>query len=282
MRTKTFTLELKKRLTIEFKKQDRGGIYGVTQRLMAYNSNKIEGSTLTEKQTASIFETGTLYADDTNTIFKIKDIEEMNGHFKMFNYTLQHINEPLSEEIIKQMHRNLKEGVFEDKANGYAVGEYKKRANRVSDIITTLPNEVPDKMQTLLQDYHAKEDITLRDIAIFHACFENIHPFQDGNGRVGRMILFKECLTHDIVPVVIQDRNKGEYTRYLNNAQQHQNFRGLIDYFRKEQDFYLNETGELLFDYDQLEKRTDDIFREVKENESHDNTHPSSDDHGLG
>jgi len=269
MRTNTFTIELKKRFAIEFKKQDRSGVYGFTQCLMAYNSNKIEGSTLTEKQTASIFETGTLYADDTNTVFKTKDIEEMNGHFKMFNYTLQYLDEPLSEAIIKQMHRSLKEGVFEDLANGYAVGEYKKRANRVSDIVTALPSEVPDKMQALLQDYHAKEDITLRDIAIFHACFENIHPFQDGNGRVGRMILFKECLKHDIVPVIIRDRNKGEYVRHLNNAQQHRNFRGLLDYFQQEQDSYLNPTKELLFDYDQLEKQTEDILREIKENESY-------------
>jgi len=265
MRTKTFTIELKKRLAIEFKKQDRSGVYGFTQRLMAYNSNKIEGSTLTQKQTASIFETGTLYADDPNTVFKTKDIEEMNGHFKMFNYTLQHIDESLSEEIIKQMHRSLKEGVFEDMANGYAVGEYKKRANRVSDIVTTLPSEVPDKMQTLLQDYHAKEDITLGDIAMFHACFENIHPFQDGNGRVGRMILFKECLKHDLIPVIIRDKNKGEYTRHLNNAQQHQNYRGLLDYFEQEQESYLEETKELLFDYDRLDARTEDILRENKE-----------------
>lgn len=269
MRTKTFTIELKKRLAVEFKKQDRSGVYGFTQRLMAYNSNKIEGSTLTEKQTASIFETGTLFADDINTVIKTKDIEEMNGHFKMFNYTLQYIDEPLLEEIIKKMHRSLKEGVFEDVANGYAIGEYKKRANRVSDIVTALPNEVSDKMQTLLQEYHGKENITLRDIAIFHACFENIHPFQDGNGRVGRMILFKECLKYDIVPVIIRDLNKGEYIRHLNNAQKHQNFRGLLDYFRQEQDFYLNQTVELLFDFDQLEKRTKDIYREVKENEAY-------------
>lgn len=123
-----FVKRLKERLYIEFQKQDRGGVYGYTQRLMAYNSNRIEGSTLTEKQTASIFETGTVYSDDPDTVFKTKDIEEMTGHFKMFNYTLTHLGEPLSEELICGMHRNLKEGVFEDIANGYAIGTYKTRS----------------------------------------------------------------------------------------------------------------------------------------------------------
>lgn len=113
MHIERYILQLKERLNIEFGKHDRSGVYGFTQRSMAYNSNKIEGSTLTEKQTASIFETGTLYADDKDTIFKTKDIEEMTGHFKMFNYALTTIEKPLSEDIICQMHKNLKEGVFD-------------------------------------------------------------------------------------------------------------------------------------------------------------------------
>ena len=134
MNENEFTVRLKQRLLIEFKKQDRSGVYGFTQRSMAYNSNRIEGSTLTEKQTASMFETGTFYTDDTDVIFRSKDIEEMNGHFKMFNYMMKHMDEPLSSELIKGRHKNLKEGVFEDLANGYAVGDWKKRENRVSDI----------------------------------------------------------------------------------------------------------------------------------------------------
>lgn len=117
MQDKKFTERLKQRLAIEFQSQDRSGAYGFTQRSMAYNSNKIEGSTLTEKQTASLFDTGTFFADDEDTIFRAKDVEEMNGHFKMFNYMIKHAGEPLTADIIKGMHKNLKEGVFEDMAN---------------------------------------------------------------------------------------------------------------------------------------------------------------------
>ena len=112
MENETYMKRLKDRLQIEFKKQDRSGVYGYTQRSMAYNSNRIEGSTLTEKQTASMFETGTLYVDDPDMIFRTKDIEEMNGHFKMFNYVMKCMEKPLSEDIIKNMHKNLKEGVL--------------------------------------------------------------------------------------------------------------------------------------------------------------------------
>lgn len=121
MENETYMKRLKDRLQIEFKKQDRSGVYGFTQRSMAYNSNRIEGSTLTEKQTASMFETGTLYVDDPDMIFRTKDIEEMNGHFKMFDYVMKCMKDPLSEDIIKNMHKNLKEGVFEDRAIGYAM-----------------------------------------------------------------------------------------------------------------------------------------------------------------
>lgn len=244
-----FILQLKERLNIEFKKQDRSGVYGFTQRSMAYNSNRIEGSTLTEKQTASIFETGTLFTDDTDTIFKTKDIEEMTGHFKMFNYALTTIDEPLSEEIIRHMHKSLKEGVFEDLANGYAIGAYKTRANRVNDITTALPIDVPKRMQELMKEYHTKDNITLQDIAAFHAEFENIHPFQDGNGRVGRMLIFRECLHNGIVPVIIKDTDKAVYLRHLNNAQLKKDLQGLTEYFRKEQIDYVEHTVDMLFDY---------------------------------
>lgn len=118
MQDKKFTEQLKKRLLIEFKRQDRSGVYGFTQRSMAYNSNRIEGSTLTERQTASLFETGSFYPDSEDDIFRAKDVEEMNGHFKMFNYMLKHLDEPVTEELIKGFHKSLKEGVFEDIANG--------------------------------------------------------------------------------------------------------------------------------------------------------------------
>lgn len=252
MENETYMKRLKDRLQIELKKQDRSGVYGFTQRSMAYNSNRIEGSTLTEKQTASMFETGTLYADDPDMIFRTKDIEEMNGHFKMFNYVMKCMEKPLSEDIIKNMHKNLKEGVFEDRANGYAIGEWKKRANRVSDIQTALPQEVPEKIHQLLEKYHNTEKITLYDIAKFHAQFENIHPFQDENGRVGRMIILKQCLDHNIVPVIIRDIHKAEYNRYLNKAQHEQDYKGLEAYFEKEQKYYQESTIPMIFDYDEL------------------------------
>ena len=252
MENETYMKRLKDRLQIEFKKQDRSGVYGYTQRSMAYNSNRIEGSTLTEKQTASMFETGTLYVDDPDMIFRTKDIEEMNGHFKMFNYMMKHMDEPLSSELIKGMHKNLKEGVFEDLANGYAVGDWKKRENRVSDISVALPEKVPELINDLILDFNSNANITLRDIAAFHAGFESIHPFQDGNGRVGRMIILKQCLDHNIVPVIIRDIHKAEYNRYLNKAQHEQDYKGLEAYFEKEQKYYQESTIPMIFDFDEL------------------------------
>ena len=142
------------------------------------------------------------------------------------------------------MHKNLKAGVFEDRANGYAIGGWKKRANRVSDIQTALPQEVPEKIHQLLEKYHNAEKITLYDIAKFHAQFENIHPFQDGNGRVGRLILFKECLKYHIVPFIIEDDLKLFYYRGLkewNNEKGYltdtcltaqDRYKAYLDYFR--------------------------------------------------
>ena len=134
--------KIKNRLLIEFETHDKSGIYGYSQRVMAYNSNKLEGSTLTEKQTASIFETGTLYKENGVEYYITKDIEEATGHFKMFNHMLKTLNTELSPDLIKDFHKNLKEGVFEDYANGYAIGDWKKRGNRVADIITSTPDQV--------------------------------------------------------------------------------------------------------------------------------------------
>lgn len=249
-----FMKRLKERLLIEFKKQDRSGVYGYTQRSMAYNSNRIEGSTLTEKQTASMFETGTLYTDDTEVIFRTKDIEEMNGHFKMFNYIMENIEAPLDEDLIKGMHRNLKEGVFEDFANGYAIGDWKKRENRVSDIKVALPQEVPEKIHNLIEEYNNSNEVSIDKIAKFHAQFELIHPFQDGNGRVGRMIILKQCLDNNIFPIIIRDDNKAEYYRSLNKAQHENDYSSLVKYFQKEQKYYVDNTEKMLFTYEELEK----------------------------
>lgn len=248
MNDKTFTEELKKRLLIEFSRQDRSGVYGYTQRSMAYNSNKIEGSTLTEKQTASLFDTGSFYPDSEDDIFRAKDVEEMNGHFKMFNYMLKHLGEPLTEELIKGMHRALKEGVFEDQANGYAIGDWKKRRNMVGTITTALPEEVPEKITNLVTSYAKKRNVTIVDIVKFHAEFEKIHPFQDGNGRVGRMILLKQCLDANIIPVIIRDNNKMEYYRCLDRAQNKHDFASLTEYFEKEQGQYFNDVRGMIFE----------------------------------
>lgn len=251
MNSTEYTKRLKTKLRIQEKTQNRNGVYGYTQRSMAYNSNRIEGSTLTERQTASIFETGTLYLDKDVTL-RNKDIEELTGHFKMFNYTLNHVDEPLSEEIIKTMHKCLKEGVFEDLANGFAVGDYKKIGNFVSDIKTALPQEVPERMQELLIDYHSKAEKTIDDIAQLHANFEKIHPFQDGNGRVGRMIIFKECLANNLIPVIIRDDNKPKYMSKLHDAQVEGKLDGLADFFKEEQKHYYDETFYMVFDMDEI------------------------------
>ena len=250
--------DLVKRFKIEYDKNDRSGVYGYTQRKMAYNSNKIEGSTLTEDQTSSLFDTGTLSSD--GELIRSKDIEEATGHFVMFNNMLKTFDEELSEDLIKKYHYDLKSGVFEDKANGYAIGDYKKRANTVSNIKVALPSEVSDKMKELLQEYNSKEKHSLLDIVMFHAKYENIHPFQDGNGRTGRIIMFKECLKNNIYPFIIEDDLKGEYYKALNNAQVNNDYDSLLDFCEKEQESYFENVKEFIYSEEELEK----IIRELQ------------------
>lgn len=216
---------------------DRKGVYAMTQKMMAYNSNRIEGSTLTSEQTASLFDTGVLVGEE-NEIYRAKDIEEMNGHFLMFNHMLHTIDLPLTEAIIKEFHYNLKVGVFEDRANGYPVGEYKNRRNIVSDITTANPDDVENEMEELLKWYHNDPRRTVEKQMELHARFEKIHPFQDGNGRVGRMILFRECLRDKIVPVIIRDENKPIYYRALHKAQVEGDYTALYNYGQEQQQYY--------------------------------------------
>ena len=230
-----FIQYLLERFKIEHKKRDRSGVYGLTQRLMAYNSNKIEGSTLTEDQTASLFDTGIL--PKTDDYYRAKDVEEMNGHFLMFNKMLETLDRDLSQELIKQFHYELKCGVFEDRANGYAIGEYKKRANMVGIYKTALPSQVNDEMDSLFAWYDA-QNVSLDTLAEFHARYESIHPFQDGNGRTGRLILFRECLRHDIAPFIIEDSNRPEYLEALKAFRQNNSTKELVALFEKEQDYY--------------------------------------------
>ena len=203
---------LVERFIIERKRFDRSGVYAYTQRAMAYNSNKIEGSTLTPEQTASLFDSGTLPQSDD--YYRAKDVEEMNGHFLMFNYMLDTLDEELTPELIKHLHYELKTGVFEDRANGYAIGDYKKRPNMVGMYRTTLPQDVETEMNQLLKWYR-EQNKNMETLAEFHARYEAIHPFQDGNGRIGRLIMFKECLKYNIVPFIIEDNLKLFYYQGL-------------------------------------------------------------------
>lgn len=242
--------ELINRMMIEFKKNDRSGIYAKTQTEMAYNSNKIEGSTLTPAQTSSLFITGTLRSDG-KIVYKAKDIEEMTGHFSMFNHMLINWEYPLTEQLIKEFHYHLKVGVFEDRANGYPIGEFKNRVNYISDIQVAGPAQVPAYVKELLQRYENIETVTISDLAKLHADFEKIHPFQDGNGRTGRMILFKECLRKGIIPILIRDIDKENYYFSLNKAQKENNYTELVDYLGREQEYYFGKIKEFLWDYKQ-------------------------------
>lgn len=257
----TLVKQLKERFKIEHEKMDRSGIYAKTQKLMAYNSNKIEGSTLTPDQTASLFDTGTILAD--GEIFKAKDIEEMTGHFSMFNEMLKTLHEPLSEDLIKKFHFRL---------------------NQVANIKTARPDEVSDRMKKLLQNYVPEKKHTVEDLARFHAAYETIHPFQDGNGRTGRLLLLRECLASDIIPVIIRDENKLDYYHALNAAQTKNDYQKLCQFFEKEQAKYYSVLQDFLYEYtkepsDTLDGMISDAKKELISNtknysESISNTEP--------
>lgn len=227
-----FVKQLKKQMLDEFRRQDRRGVYGFTQKIMAYNSNRIEGSTLTSEQTASLFDTGTIVTDG-EFVYRTKDVEEMTGHFKMFNEVLKSLDKPLTAEMIKSFHFQLKTGVFEDYVNGYPVGEFKNRANAVGNIVTELPQNVPSRVDKLIGEYNAGEK-QLGDIARFHFEYERIHPFQDGNGRTGRAIILKQCLDSGIIPAMIRDEDKARYYHALQAA----NEESLTDFLKEEQSKY--------------------------------------------
>lgn len=194
----------------------KGGVYHQTQVSLAYNSNRIEGSKLSEDQTRYIYETNTLYLENAETTASIDDILETVNHFACFDYLLDIADEPLSEAHIRKFHYLLKNNTSDSRKPWFRVGDYKLRPNMVGGNRTTLPAEVADDMQSLLNSYRAKETISLVDIIEFHYYFEKIHPFQDGNGRVGRLIMFKECLTNNIPPFIIEDDHKLFYYRGLN------------------------------------------------------------------
>jgi len=193
----------------------KGGLYHQTQVKLSYNTNRIEGSKLSEAQTRYIYETNTLFVENGETTANVDDILETMNHFACFNYLLEIADEKLSEEIIKKFHYLLKINTSQTKNLGFIAGEYKSLPNVIGGIETTQPKKVPLEIEKLLKSYNKKETKTFEDIIDFHFHFEKIHPFQDGNGRVGRLILFKECLAHNIVPFIIEDEYKFFYYRGL-------------------------------------------------------------------
>ena len=219
-----------------------GGIYHKLQVELTYNSNHIEGSKLTHDQTRYIFETNTLGFE--NEAVNVDDIVETVNHFRCIDYVIENAEKLLTEAFIKELHKMLKTGTADSRKDWFAVGKYKKYANEVGGEMTAAPDEVPAQMKKLVSQYNDLKEITLEDIIDFHYKFESIHPFQDGNGRVGRLIMLKECLHHSIVPFIISDNLKMFYYRGLKNWEQERGwltdtvltaqdrFKAYLDYFQ--------------------------------------------------
>ena len=219
-----------------------GGIYHKLQIELTYNSNNIEGSMLTHDQTRYIFETNTLGFE--NETVNVDDIVETVNHFRCIDYVIENAEKPLTEAFIKELHKILKTSTADSRKDWFAVGKYKKFANVVGGEITAAPDEVPARMKILISQYSDLKAVTLENIIDFHYQFEAIHPFQDGNGRVGRLIMLKECLHHSIVPFIISDDLKMFYYRGLKNWEQERGwladtvltaqdrFKAYLDYFQ--------------------------------------------------
>lgn len=220
----------------------KGGIYHRTQIDLTYNSNHIEGSRLSKEQTRYIFETNTIGV--TDVAVRVDDIIETTNHFRCIDFIIDRATEPLTESMIKQIHHILKSGTSDAQKDRFAVGEYKRLPNEVGGVETTEPEAVGVAVRDLLGEYRSKESITMEDILDFHQRFESIHPFQDGNGRVGRLIMFKECLRCRIVPFIITDELKMFYYRGLSKWPQtpgylldtcltaQDQYKTFLDYFR--------------------------------------------------
>ena len=238
--------KLNKRTLLEVLKEEKaqgikGGIYHKLQIELTYNSNHIEGSCLTQEQTRYIYETNTLGLE--NKAINVDDIVETANHFRCVDLVIEQANQPLSEAFIKKLHEVLKNGTSDSRKSWFAVGSYKKLPNEVGGLETCKPKEVANQIRHLLESYNNKKEIDLKDIIAFHHDFEKIHPFQDGNGRVGRLIILKECLKYNIVPFIITDDIKMYYYRGLSEwTKTHSylmdtclyaqdNFKSYLDYF---------------------------------------------------
>lgn len=225
----------------------KGGIYHRTQIDMTYNSNHIEGSRLTHQQTRYIFETNTIGFEEENGLcLYVDDIIETTNHFRCIDLIIARAEETLTESFIKELHSILKNGTSDSTKEWFAVGEYKRLPNEVGGNETVLPENVHNEMKTLLKEYNSKKQKRFEDILDFHQKFENIHPFQDGNGRIGRLIMFKECLANGFVPFIITEELKMFYYRGLREwthlkgylldtcLTAQDNYKSLLDYFRIE------------------------------------------------
>lgn len=237
-----FCMFLSNALQSERNNNIRSGVYGFTQRLMGYNSSRIEGNSLTEAQTELLFE-GTVAASSED--YKSNDIEEMVGHFSMFNAVVDSLKYPiskLSQDLIKFLHFRLKSGVFRDVSNGYAIGEYKNRPNIVGNHKTVSPKDVSKEMDSLLLWYSSQEK-SLTTMVEFHLRYESIHPFQDGNGRTGRALLFRECVAHSISPIIIRDINKSKYYDGFKEYNENGSISLMNNLFEEEQEFFYKEAS---------------------------------------
>ena len=245
MNIKRITEELIKQKESKFK----GNIYHYSQVNFSYNSNKIEGSRLTGEQTESIFNTSS-FISESDELIKIDDLIHSKNHFKLFDYMLDNVYKGLSVDMIIEMNKILKRNTSDEDDPRYNVGGFKVVPNIigvVNVINTTAPEDVEKEIEELLSEYNSKSNITLEDIIDFHYKFERIHPFGDGNGRVGRIIMFKECLRNNIMPFIVLDDDKSFYMRGLKEYENDKMF--LIDTIKHEQDLY-EEMCEKLLDFE--------------------------------
>lgn len=238
--------KIKNELLKQKESKFKGNIYHYSQVNFAYNSNKIEGSKLTSDETESIFDTSS-FIPKSDVLIKLDDLIETKNHFRLFDYMLDNIDNSLSKEMIIEMNKILKRGTSDEDNPRYNVGGFKVLPNiigTVNVIKTTDPKDVNKEMDKLLDEYNSNNNITLEDIIDFHYRFERIHPFGDGNGRVGRIIMFKECLKNNIMPFIVLDEDKSYYIRGLKEYENDKMF--LIDTIGHEQDLYEKACNELL------------------------------------
>ena len=238
--------KIKKELLNQKQSKFKGNIYHYSQVNFSYNSNKIEGSRLTSDQTEAIFDTVS-FISKNDELIKLDDLIESKNHFKLFDYMLDNVDNNLTKEMIIEMNKILKRNTSDEDNPRYNVGGFKIVPNiigAINIINTTNPENVEKEIDSLLNNYNSKNNITLEDIIDFHYKFECIHPFGDGNGRVGRIIMFKECLKNNIMPFIILDDDKVYYMKGLKEYNNDKMF--LIDTIKHEQDLYENVCNELL------------------------------------